>query len=106
MTLQILQYEFMGPVRLSEWGPPMEKTIYVIMHREKEKFHLIYAGDCKKTDKIDYMVKNEKFKCWLLNARNEENLYMAIRPMFDSDDMERGRIVNKIISEYNPICNQ
>ena len=27
LSIQILQYEFLGPIPLDEWGPPMEKLV-------------------------------------------------------------------------------
>ena len=50
MSIQILQYEFLGPIPLSEWGPPMEKLVYLILSRNKDKFDMVYVGDCQKTD--------------------------------------------------------
>ena len=106
LSIQILQYEFLGPIRLSEWGPPMEKVVYLIMSRDKDRFSIIYADDCEKTEKNDFFTQNDQFKCWIKNGGYEENLYLAILPMFDSEDVERKRVLNKIISGYKPICNQ
>ena len=47
MSIQILQYEFLGPIPISEWGPPMEKLVYLILSRTKDKFDIIYVGDCQ-----------------------------------------------------------
>jgi len=68
MTIQILHYEFLGPIKLSEWGPPMDKVIFVILAREKDTFNVIYVEQSEKTDKNDFFTKNEKFKCWLTHA--------------------------------------
>lgn len=106
MTIQILHYEFLGPIKLAEWGPPMDKVIFVILAREKDIFKVIYAEQSEKTNKKDFFTKNEKFKCWISHARFENNLYLSILPMFKSDKKERERIVYKTISKYNPICNQ
>ena len=105
VSIQILQYEFLGPIRLSEWGPPMEKVVYIILYRDKDKFHMLYAGDCKKTEKADYFIKNSGFKCWMENAGREENLYLAIFPMFEEDDSSRCRVLDRVIAGYKPICN-
>jgi len=42
MAIQILYYEFLGPIKLSEWGPPMDEVVYAIMAREKDTFKIIY----------------------------------------------------------------
>ncbi|MDX1533798.1 MAG: hypothetical protein R3230_06315, partial [Nitrosopumilaceae archaeon] len=62
MSIQILQYEFLGPIRLSEWGPPMEKVVYLIMSRDKDRFNIIYADECEKTEKNDFFTQNDQFK--------------------------------------------
>ena len=106
LSIQILQYEFLGPIRLSEWGPPMEKVVYLIMSREKDRFNIIYADECEKTEKTDFFTQNEKFKCWLQHGGREDNLYLCIFPMFEAEEYDRKRVVDKIISGYKPPCNQ
>lgn len=105
MTIQILHYEFLGPIKLVEWGPPMDDVIFVILAREKDTFNVIYAGQTKKTDKTYFFAKNEKFKCWITHAGSEDNLYLSIHLMPNSDEKDRQRIVAKTISHYKPICN-
>ncbi|ABK77145.1 hypothetical protein CENSYa_0512 [Cenarchaeum symbiosum A] len=105
LVIQILQYEFLGPVKLSEWGPPMEKLVYMVMARDKDVFNMIYVGECEKTDKGDYFTSNEAFKCWMKKARTEDALYLCILPMFDREAQDRKRVVDKIVYKYNPPCN-
>jgi hypothetical protein len=106
MTIQILSYEFLGPIKLSEWGPPMEQVLYLLLRRSKETFQIIYAGDSEKTDDVAFFTKNDKFKCWLQNAGTEDNLYLSIYPMWGSTPQERQRLLQKIISTFKPACNE
>ena len=106
MTIQILHYEFLGPIKLEEWGPPMEKVVYIILSRDNEKFHLVYAGECEKTEDLGFFTQNPNFKCWLSKGGSEKFLYLAILPLFDSTPEERKNILRKIISQYNPPCNE
>ncbi len=106
MSIQILQYEFLGPIRLDEWGPPMEKIVYLIFSRKKDSFNILYVGDCEKTDKKNFFVNNLNFKCWIQKAGSEDSLYLAILPMFESNESERKRIINKILRHYRPTCNE
>ena len=106
MTIQILHYEFLGPIQLQEWGPPMEEVVYVLLSREKDNFTIIYVDQSEKTDKTDFFLKNNKFKCWLTHAGSEQNLYLAIHPMWKSEKAERERVVYKVASKYNPVCNK
>ena len=105
MTIQILYYEFLGPVKLSEWGPPMDEVVYAIMARDKDTFKIIYIDQSEKTNQLDYFTKNDKFKCWLSNAGSEKNLYLSIYLMPNSQENEREKIVLKAIEKYQPICN-
>ena len=105
MTIQILHYEFLGPIKLAEWGPPMEEVVYLILAREKDAFNIIYVDQNEKTEKTDFFTQNEKFKCWLNHAGSEDNLYLAIYPMSGSENKDREKIVFKTIGRYKPICN-
>jgi hypothetical protein len=106
VTLQILNYEFLGPIRLSEWGPPMDEVLFLMLKRTKDTFEIIYAGESDKTNETDFFTKNEDFKCWIQNAGSESDLYLSIYPMWNSQPDQRKRLVQKIISRYNPICNK
>ena len=105
MSIQILQYEFLGPIPISEWGPPMEKLVYLILSRNKDKFDIIYAGDCLKTDDKSFFTSHKKFQCWLKQSGSEQSLYLAIFPMFESSDAKRRNVIQKIIAQYKPHCN-
>jgi len=105
MTMQILHYEFLGPIKFLEWGPPMEEVVYVMLSRNKDNFNIIYVDETEKTDKADFFTKNEKFKCWMSLAGLEDNLYLSIYPMWNSEKTERKKLVDKIISRYKPTCN-
>lgn len=105
VTIQILQYEFLGPIKVSEWGPPMAEVIYLILRRTKDTFEIIYAGESEKTEETDFFTKNDRFACWLQNAGSEQNLFLSIYPMWDSKPEERKRVLEKIIQKYQPRCN-
>jgi len=105
VSIQILQYEFLGPIKLDEWGPPMEKVVYLIFSRKKDSFNIIYVGDCEKTEATNFFKNNSNFKCWNQKAGSEDSLYLAILPMFESNESSRKTIVNKIILHYRPSCN-
>ena len=100
-----MQYEFLGPIKLDEWGPPMEKVVYLILAREKDTFKILYADECEKTNENGFFIKNPNFKCWVEKSGSEKFLYLAILPMFESDSEQRKRTLSKIIARYQPICN-
>ena len=105
LSIQILQYEFLGPIKLDEWGPPMEKVVYLIMSRTKDTFNILYVSDCDKTDDAGFFTQNQNFKCWIDKSGSEKSLYLAILPMFESPANHRKLVVSKIISHYKPPCN-
>ncbi len=100
-----MQYEFLGPINLDEWGPPMEKVVYLILSREKDTFKILYANECEKTSENGFFIKNPNFKCWVEKSGSEKFLYLAILPMFESGSEQRKRTLSKIIARYQPICN-
>lgn len=106
MTIQLLHYEFLGPVALDNWGPPMEKVVYAILAREEDLFHLAYIDVCENTDEPSFFVSNTTFKCWIDKAGSEKNLYLAILPMFDSDTKGRRHVYDSLVSALNPPCNR
>ena len=105
LSIQILQYEFLGPIPLDEWGPPMEKLVYLILSRDMDKFNIAYVGDCDKTDDKNFFAQNSNFKCWVRQSGSEKSLYLAILPMFESSNDQRQNVFKKIITHYKPPCN-
>jgi len=105
LSIQILQYEFLGPVPIAEWGPPMEKLVFLILSRNKDKFDIVYVGDCQKTDDKSFFTSHKQFNCWIKQSGSEQSLYLAILPMFESDDEKRVNVIRKILSQYKPHCN-
>ncbi len=105
LSIQILQYEFLGPISLEEWGPPMEKVVYLIMSRDQDKFEIVYVGDCQKTDDLSFFTGNPNFKCWVEKSGSEKSLHLAILPLFESSSESRQSVLNKIKTRYNPPCN-
>ncbi len=105
LSIQILQYEFLGPIPLDEWGPPMEKLVYLILSRDKDKFNIVYVGDCEKTDDHSYFTNHSQYGCWMKQAVSEKSLHLAILPLFDHSPEHRKNVIGKIITQYKPLCN-
>lgn len=106
MPIQVMHCEFLGPIKLSEWGPPMDKVLYLLLKRTKDTYEIIYAGDSEKAENADFFTKNDRFKCWVQNAGTEQNLYLSIYPMWVSTTEARKRLLSKIIAAYKPSCNE
>jgi len=82
LSIQILHYEFLGSIPLEEWGPPMEKLVYLIFSRDKDNFKILYVGECEKTDDKSFFVQHSSYNCWIQNSGSEKSLYLAILPLF------------------------
>lgn len=102
MALQILQYEFLGPVPIAEWGPPMENLVYVLLAADGERLSVVHAGQCAKSDDPAFFTSNPKFKCWMERAGAEKNLRVAVLPV--PGDADRERVVRDILKKYRPPC--
>lgn len=105
MSIQILQYEFLGPVPLSEWGPPMGELLYAVLSRDRDRFNMLHAGDCEHTDDKAFFIQHEQFKCWVEKAGSDSALYLAVFPMKDSGAQRRRAVLQRIIRSYKPPCN-
>ena len=106
ISIQILHYEFLGPIPLREWGPPMEKVVYVILSRDKDQFQVIYADTCESTNDLSFFVDNDSFSCWMKQSGSENNTYLAILPMFDASADDRRYVLDRVLTSMKPPCNK
>ena len=83
----------------------MEKLVYLILSGDKDKFTILYAGKCEKTEDESFFVQHPSYKCWIKHSGSEKSLYLAILPLFESNDDKRQNVLNKIITQYKPTCN-
>ena len=75
------------------------------MSREKDRFNIVYVGDCEKTEDKSYFVQHTHFKCWTDQSGSDQSLYLAILPLFDSSKERRKNILDRIVARYKPACN-
>ncbi len=104
VSIQILQYEFLGPIPLSEWGPPMGDLVYLVMSRDKDRFNILYVGDCSYTNDKAFFIQHKQFKCWVEKAGTDSALHLAVLPLKDNPK-QRQLIQRRILSTYRPLCN-
>lgn len=83
----------------------MEKLVYLILSKDQDKFNILYVGNCEKTDDKSFFIQHQDFKCWVKKSGSEKSLYLAILPMFESSNIQRQNVCNKILSRYKPPCN-
>ncbi len=82
----------------------MDKVVYIIFKQDKSGFVPLYAGESDKTEQNDFFTQNDSFKCWIQHTGNENLMYLSILPLWESEEPERKRIVDKIIAKYRPLC--
>lgn len=88
-----------------DWGPPMDPVVYLILSRSNDQYHIIYVDESDRTEDLKFFTNNPSFKCWLEKTGSDDFTYVAIFPMWTSTPFERKRVVDKIISRFNPPCN-
>ena len=86
-------------------NPTISKELTQIFNQDKSGFIPLHVSESDKTDENDFFRKNNNFKCWIQHSGSEKMLYLAIYPMPDSQESDRERITQKIISKYKPPCN-
>ena len=100
--------EFDGPVLITNWNPPFKAAIYAIMipsNKRENYYRAIYFGESENLSERGFHKSHHAFSCWLREARTESNLFIGVHSMPNSTKEQRKKIEEKLISDYNPICN-
>ena len=100
MSIQIIQYEFLGPIPLDEWGPPMEKLVYLIMLRNDDRFNIVYVGDCENTNDKSFFLHSLNWAVLSLDILSEKSTSSA---MNNAIIPIAARLAETTIIEY-PTC--
>ncbi len=77
--------------------------IFDLSFRNKDKFEMLYVGDCQKTEEKSFFTSHEQFKCWLQKSTTEQSLCLAILPMFESSNEKRQNVIKKFLLSTNPL---
>ncbi len=104
MGIAISGILFDGPYSLSDFDVPEGGTVYCVLYKQADSWHLVYVGETSNLDKKNVNA-HPKRSCWIERAGSELNLYIAIYPMPDSTQRHRQRIQSKIKYENEPPCN-
>ena len=83
----------------------MGEILYAVLSRDRDRFNMLYAGDCEHTDDKAFFVQHGQFKCWVEKAGSDSALYLAVLPMKDSGAQRRQVVLQRIIRSYRPPCN-
>ena len=101
---------FDGPDPITQWDPPYRAAVYAIMMRPDPEnkpttYRILYFGESSNLSERGFYRFHHKYECWLNEAGSESNLFIGIYLMPNSIAEERKRVEQRLVSEYNPKCN-
>jgi len=103
------KYEFSEPFKITKWEPSESRGLYVILVPDLDVEGLplrpIYFGQSENFAERGFLKSHHKHEDWIKEAREIDNLFIAIYPMPESTEEERQAIESKLINQYHPVCN-
>lgn len=109
MSIVYSNYTFSEPVFLSNWNPPYEAGIYVILKYDSsfkpKPYKALYFGQSSNMSERGFSSHHAR-SCWIRNAGSEDKLYIATYLIPNSKEPERLKVESKLIADYQPLCNQ
>ena len=107
MSITWGNYSFDGPYQITGWNPPYRSAVYAIMKKASEpnSYTIIYFGESENLSERGFISSHHKYSCFIDEAGAESNLYIGIYLMPNSTQEERQAVESKLVSKYNPACN-
>ncbi len=102
-------YEFDNPIKLVRWIAPYRAGIYLIMAFEPNSyppFRPVYVGESENMSVSGFIWYHHKNRCWIKQVDNISDLYISTLSLPKSTKTERTEIKSRLISIYDPVCNQ
>ena len=103
------EYEFSEPTRIAKWEPPKAQGLYVILKPDLSSSPIplkpIYFGQTRNFAERDFLKSHEKYKDWIREVIEEEQIFIAIYLMLGSTEEERKTMEAELIAKYQPVCN-
>ena len=104
------KYEFSEPTQITKWEPPESKGLYAILKPDIHAEGLlpvkpIYFGQTENFAERGFIKSHKKYPDWIEEAREIDNLFIAIYLMPGSTEEERKAIETELIAKYQPVCN-
>ena len=111
MTITWGDVEFEGPYPATNWTPPYRAAVYAIMTKpdptnKPTTYRIIYFGESSNLSNRGFWRSHHKNECFVEQAGSESNLYIGIHRMPTSTEDQRRETEQRLINQYNPICNQ
>jgi len=109
MNIIFGEYEFSEPTRIAKWEPPKAPGLYVILKPDLSGSPIplkpIYFGQTGNFAERGFIKSHEKYKDWIREVIEDEQMFIAIHLMPGSTEEERKTIETELIAKYQPVCN-
>jgi len=109
MNIILDNHEFSTPKRIAKWEPPKDSGLYVILKPDLSSSPIplkpIYFGQTKNFAERGFLKSHEKYKDWIREVIEEEQMFIAIYLMTGSTEEERKTMKAELIAKYRPVCN-
>lgn len=111
MTITWGKISFDGPYPITKWDPPFRAAIYAIMIKPEPTskpttYRIIYFGESGNLSERGFYKSHHAYSCWIKQAGSESNLFIGVHQMPNSTQEVREKVEQKLISDYNPVCNR
>lgn len=111
MTITWGDITFDGPYSVTDWEPPYRAAVYAIMMKpdptnKPTTYRILYFGESSNLSERGFWRSHHKYQCFIDNAGSESNIYIGIYRMPNSTEEERRAVEQKLIAQYNPVCNR
>jgi hypothetical protein len=110
MSINLGGADFDGPFQLDDWTPPRQAAVYAILMRrdpvrKPKTYRPIYFGETEDLSERGFLRAHHKFGCWINEAGSTKNLFIAIYALTSSTEAKRRSVEARLVSDYEPECN-
>lgn len=111
MTITWGDITFDGPFSITDWEPPYRAAVYAIMMKPDPEnkpttYRILYFGESSNLSERGFWRSHHKHQCFIDNAGSESDLYIGTYKMPNSTGEERKSVEQKLIAEYDLVCNR
>lgn len=106
MTISLGGITFTVPIVLTSWFPQDIEGVYAILVRNSAGFTPIYFGESENLQERGIDDTHHAYNCWLREGGSVENIFISFHLMPNSSENNRREVEGRLISQYNPICNE
>lgn len=96
---------------LNSWSAPTVSAVYAVTYQRdpqnKPRAHtVLYFGESEDLSRQAESIKREMSEVWQREGGNSTDLFVFIHPMNGSTRVERSRVLERLVLEYQPHGNR